>query len=109
MKLFIRMFATCENTQSAREISASIADSLRDFSPKVFSAPKQYWKFPRFFEFAFTVSPATQDTFRAIIASCENGWLHTGSENDASSVWNRSESEIFLEPAVEWAEVSLHE
>lgn len=109
MKLFMRMFATCENDEFAQEISASIADSLSTFSPKIFSAPKQYWKIPRLFEFTFTVSPATQDTFKTIIASCENGWLHMVSENDLSSVWNRSESEIFLVPVVEWAEVSLHE
>jgi hypothetical protein len=104
----MRIFATCENAQSAHEISTAITDCLRDFSPEVFSEAKQYWKIPSFFEFTFTVSPANQETFRLIIASCENGWLHMSNENDTSSVWNRSENSTFLLPDIEWAEVSLH-
>lgn len=105
----MRVFATCKNTQLAHEISLAIVQSMRGFSLEVFSEPKPYWKIQTMFEFTFTVSPANQDTFRSIIASCENGWMHMGSENDASSVWNRIENSIFLAPAVEWAEVLLHE
>ena len=87
----------------------AITESLLGFSIKEFSAPKPYWKIESLFEFTFTVLPADQDTFRSIIAFRESGWIHLGSANDVSSVWNRIEHSTFLAPEIEWAEVSLHE
>ena len=107
MKLFIRTYAVCGNLDQAREISNEIQLALADFHPTHYSAPKPYWKMPELFEFSFNLSPATEASFLEIVNFCDKDWLHMGSGQDRSSVWNPAEGISFLSPSVTWATLAL--
>jgi hypothetical protein len=107
MKIFLRLFANCENLNDAHEILARLTKALGNFSPLAVSTPKPYWKIPELFEFTFTLTPPTQDVFQKIVNACDVGWLHMRSELDRSSVWNKTSGQQFLIPEVSWASIDL--
>jgi hypothetical protein len=74
-----------------------------------FALPEPYWKIPHLYEFSFVLSPPNEISFQSVIAGSPDGWSHSGSGNQLSSVWNRRQNQIFLIPEVSWAEIQLFE
>lgn len=109
MVLFLRTYVDCEDSGEANSLQSRVLNSLSSFSPKLFGAPQQYWKIPEMFEFAFTLSPANVKSFEGVISLCDAGWMHMGTGDDLSSVWNRNSDDAFLIPEVAWAELALFE
>ena len=109
MKLLLRVFADCESAAVAHDIGSQLGFSLSRFSPEAQIKPRPYWKLPHLFEFAFSLTPATEVSFQAIIAASSGGWSHSGSAGELSSVWNRRQDHVLLVPEVSWAEIQLYE
>ena len=109
MKLFLRTYANCESVETSQAIAARMLLALSRFTPETHSTPKRYWKIPKLFEFTFSLFPATHASFRSIVETSSAGWVHSESENELSSVWNRGKDNVFLVPESSWAEVQLHE
>jgi hypothetical protein len=110
VKFFLRVFADCESHEAAQALAARMLLALSSFSPIAAAAPKQYWKMPHLFEFTFTLFPATEASFQAVVSSFSGGWHHLESQgSEHSSVWNRKNDHAFLVPEVSWADLQLHE
>ncbi len=105
MALILRIFAECESGELAAAVASDLAAALAAFHPAASMEPARYRKLPELFEFSFDLSPGTRATFDAVLARAADGWVHTGDEEHASSVWNRAPGGAFLSPAVRWAEL----
>jgi hypothetical protein len=109
MELFLRLFANCESAEVAAGMSQRIAYALSRFVGQEASPAKPYWKLPHLYEFTYSLSPATRDTFQEILSCSHGGWHHSTGEVESSSVWNRAGDHVFLIPEVSWAELQLYE
>jgi hypothetical protein len=105
----MRLFANCENSEIAGDIAARVSAALVRLSPQQLSPPKRYWKLPELFEFNYTLSPANEASFQAVLAMVSGGWAHSDVNAERSSVWSRVQDHILLAPEVSWAEVQLFE
>ncbi|MDP3518155.1 MAG: hypothetical protein Q8S94_13390 [Pseudohongiella sp.] len=108
MKLDIRLFIECKDEEEAKQIVATLCDSLADFSPTSEMNPSRYWKMPEFFEFAFDLGSASMASFDRLISLVPNGWTHGGDPMDLWSVWNREPGAMLLLPGTRWAEVQFN-
>lgn len=109
MNLVLRVLAECDGSETALHLGAELGQSLRHWSAKRASEPRQYWKQPELFEFAFILAPPTEASLHAVISAQPQGWSHSRSGTDFSSVWNRSAGAAFLLPEVTWTEIQLYE
>jgi len=107
--LFLRIFADCDSAEFAHGVADRLRLALSAFSPQDASQPQQYWKIHELFEFTFCLSPATEQSFQALISIAAGGWSHEGSDLDRSSIWNRKLDHVFLVPEVRWAEAQLYD
>lgn len=108
MQLFLRLYADCGSKDEALSISRRIGEAISFLSPEAFAVPKQYWKIETQYEFTFTLSPATNDSFQRLVALCPSGWWLSESGVERTGVWKRSENNFFLAPEVSWADAELH-
>ena len=106
MELLLRLFANCDDDAAASEISRRMELALSRWAPEPFAAPKRYWKDQTQFEFAYKLSPATEDSLQAILSASSGGW-HQISRDDV--VWNRVRDHMLLVPEVSWAHAELYE
>lgn len=105
MALILRIFAECGSGERAAAVGCDLVAALAAFRPVASMEPARYRKLPGLFEFSFDLSPGTRATFDGVLARAAEGWVHTGDEEHASSVWNRTPGAVFLSPAVRWAEL----
>jgi len=105
-RVLLRLFADCENEHQAARFGYAVTGLLSAFAPVQTLLPVRYWKIPEYFEFTFSLSPATRATFESLLAiNFSENWLHSGDEQESSSVWNRCADACFLLPEVAWAEL----
>lgn len=105
-QVLLRLFADCENDRQTERIASDVVRLLSAYSPVQTMQPERYWKIPEYFEFCFSLSPASRATFKnLLVAYSPENWLYSGDEQDSSSVWNRSDGNCFLLPEVAWAEL----
>jgi len=108
LKLFMRIFAECENAAAAGAIGDRMLSALSGIGVSASAPPKPYWKIPEYFEFTFTAKPTTEQAFRSVVALYADGWVHHGDAHELSSVWSKVGEMNFLDPSVKWAEVQFH-
>jgi len=108
LKLFMRIFAECENGVAADAVGDRMLSYLSGAGVVASAPPKPYLKIPKYFEFTFTATPSSEQTFRSVVALCAGGWVHHADAHEFSSVWNKVGELNFLDPLVKWAEVQLH-
>lgn len=104
-QVLLRLFADCENDQQAIHINGDLENLLSAYLPVQIMLPVRYWKISEYFEFCFSLSPASKVTFEKLLVAFPENWLCSGDEQNSSVVWNRSENNCFLLPEVAWAEL----
>jgi len=109
MRLFLRVFANCENAEVAVGIAERLALALSGLSPQQRSSPRAYWKLPHLFEFTYNLFPAAEASFHEVVSLSSGEWHHSSCATERSSVWNRSCDRVFLISEVSWAELQLFE
>jgi hypothetical protein len=107
--LFLRLFANCESARTAADVAARLGLALSKLAAKEFAPPKPYWKVPGLFEFTYTLSPATESSFEAVLSCTSGGWSQSTSGAERSGVWTRTNDHVLFAPEVAWANVELHE
>jgi len=109
LNLHLRLYANCEDDAEARQLSGKIAWVLSEWDPSPRIQPRQYWKMAELYEFAFSLHPATLESFQTICALAVGSWFHVEQTEERSSIWNRADDARFLTPEVSWAELQLYE
>ncbi|MBT1446062.1 hypothetical protein KJI95_16320 [Shewanella sp. JM162201] len=109
MKLFLRLFATCNDDSGEEKLLERLSHEISVFAESVPLNQGRYWKIPEMYEFTFNLLPANIDLFNEIIDVSSDGWVHMGSGNEYSSVWNITDGKSLFVPEVQWAELQLYE
>ncbi len=104
----MRIFAECDSASVAGATVDRILSVLSGLGATALAPPKPYWKIPEYFEFTFAATPSNEQSFRAVLAMCADGWVHHSDTHEFSSVWNKVGKASFLDPLVKWAEVQFH-
>lgn len=107
MKLFIRLFARCDDLAQAKLLSERFVRVLSPTNVLPFTDPKPYWKVEGWYEFSLVAHNVERTEFERILATCPAGWVHQSDEHESSSVWNKSGDNVFLDASVQWAEVQI--
>jgi hypothetical protein len=109
MRLFLRLFANCDDAASASLLAGRLMLALHAHEPSEHAEPRQYWKMRELFEFTYTLNPETEESFQAVIASTASGWHQVElGDDELSAIWNRANDHVFLVPEVSWANLELH-
>ena len=106
-KMTMRAIAACPHAEAALQLCVQLSLALDDFGLQSVSVPKPYWKNEAQFEFFFAFSDASVTEFERLTSMAPAGWWHSDEDLDRSAVWNRTEGNTFLHPAVDWANVEL--
>jgi hypothetical protein len=103
--MFLRIYANCVDDEAAG-LSAALESALIHYEPRLAAMPKQYWKMPELFEFTYRLSSPHRDIWDELVAQRPSGWHVVDDSEERSAVWNRAADQVFLAPAVRWAELA---
>lgn len=103
--MLLRIYANCVDDEVAG-LSGALESALIHYEPRPTATPKQYWKMPELFEFAYRLSCPNRDIWDELVVQRPSGWHVVDDSDERSAVWNRGADQVFLMPAVQWAELT---